>query len=183
MTVTLGAFFWDARTPRVRAADTALGDPTLKAILAPRDGEVLWLDDRFAAWSLAGRANWVNAMQGASGVFSRPLAMVWDKRVRLLIDLGLAETKLRQFFAEPRGGFVSTHLGNLTDAKLARLCAAADAPAWLITPAWALAGGDLSPRWAPTYWTAPGVDAAFALTGSNVTWRTTEDYAVIPCAS
>ena len=182
--VALGAVFWDARTPRVRAADTALGDPALKAILASRNGEVLWLDGRFETWSFTGRSNWVSAMQGASGLFSRPLAMAWDKRARRLIDLGLTDDKLREVFAaKNRRSLAAAHLSNLTDAKVERLCGSADAPAWLIAPSWAVADSELSARWSPTYWKAPGQVATFEWTGSTVEWQTTKDYAVIPCAS
>jgi hypothetical protein len=180
----LGAASWDIRTPRDVAGDTAGAAPALRALLASRPGEVLWLDGRFETWSLAGRPNWVTTMQGASVVFSRDFAMDWDRRVRRLIDLGLAEKRVRYPFTESAVERASpAHLQHLTDDRLEALCADDDAPAWLITPARALDDAHLSARWPPVYWTAPAARRDFQWTGEAVIWTKNETYAVIPCAS
>ncbi|HUU67008.1 MAG TPA: hypothetical protein VMW57_06960 [Methyloceanibacter sp.] len=51
----LGVVLWDVRDARTVEADTAAGDPALRALLSSRPGAVLWLDGRFDTWSLAGR--------------------------------------------------------------------------------------------------------------------------------
>jgi hypothetical protein len=183
--MALAVVYWDTRTPRTMAADSVAGDPALKALLSTRDGDVLWLDGRFETWSFAGRPNWASAMQGAGGVFSRPLALEWDRRVRILIDLGLTQEELRNIFtAANRSSTTPAHLANLNDARLERLCGLPDAPAWLIAPAWAVADGDLSAkRWRPANWTAPGAVHSFTWDGGAVDWISTQDYAVIACAS
>jgi len=180
----VGAVSWDARTPRVIAGDTAGAAPELRALLASRPGEVLWLDGRLETWTLAGRPSWVTAMQGASVVFSRDFAVDWDRRARLLIDLGLAEERLRYPFTEQALRSASPpHVQHLTDAKLERLCSTGDAPAWLITPAEAMDKATLSKRRTPIYWTAPGAQHDFQWNGDKVVWTSRETYAVIPCGS
>jgi len=183
--VGLGAAFWDVRTPRKAEADRSDGDPALRALLATRPGEVLWLDGRFETWTFAGRPNWISTMQGAGIVFSRPLAMTWDERVRLLIDLELAENGVRApFTVEGRTSNEEPTLTNVTAVKLARLCAAPDAPAWVIAPDAVVDESKVSSRrWRPIHWTAPGPKYAFAWDGSAITWTTRQTYVVIPCAS
>ena len=180
--VALAVTYWDARTVRAVAADGAAGDPALKALLASRKGEVLWLDGRFETWSFADRPNWVSAMQGASAVFSRDLAMEWDRRAQVLIKLGLSEPRLRDVF-ENRPDSASAHLTHLSDERLDRLCALDDAPAWLIAPAWVLADSEILPeRWAPSHWQAPGENYTFEWDGTKVKWTATQDYVVLRCA-
>lgn len=181
----LGAAFWDVRTPRKVEADKLVGDPALRALLSNRPGEVLWLDGRFETWTLAGRANWISTMQGAGVVFSRPLAMTWDERVRLLMDLELVDDGVRApFTVKGRMSNEEPTLANVTAAKLERLCAAPDAPAWVIAPKKVIDEREVSSkRWTPAYWTAPGPKFAFEWNGESVVWTTRQVYAVIPCAS
>ncbi len=178
----LALFFWDVRNERTVIGDEAAGDPALQAALASRPGDVLWLDGRFETWSLAGRPNWISTLQGSSAVFSRPLADIWDERSRFLTELGAVDHRLRTPFAGTTNDEPS--LRDLTDAKLERLCALPDAPAWLIMPESALASSDVSAeRWPVTTWKAATPVASFAWDGATVSWTATQDYAVIPCGS
>lgn len=183
--VALGFTYWDARSPRTIADDGADGDPALKALLSARKGEVLWLDGGFETWSLAGRPNWISVMQGAGAVFSRSLAMDWDRRVGLLIDLGLADERARDVFTDAgRTSSAPARLMDLTDARLKRLCARTDAPAWLIAPASTEANSELSPSpWTSSSWEAPGAAHTFEWKNGSVEWTSTEHYVVISCAS
>lgn len=87
------------------------------------------------------------------------------------------------FTVEGRATTTAAHLAHLSDARLERLCGLLDAPAWLIAPSWAVKDGELSSRWKPATWTAPGANHSFKWDGGTVEWISTKDYAVIPCAS
>lgn len=176
---------WDDRTEWYAATDRFGPDPALADILAARDGEVLWIGGGFATWSQAARPNWVSRLQGASNVFSRPLALVWDDRSRRLADLGLVDRRLRTpFGGTERMSNEEPSLRNLSDASLERLCAAEDAPAWVIVPARAVENGQVSEgRWNASRWSAPGRNPSFAWDGKSVTWTETQDYVVLSCGS
>ncbi len=176
---------WDDRTAWNAATDRFGPDPALADIVAARDGEVLWIGGGFATWSQAGRPNWVSRLQGASNVFSRPLALVWDERSRRLADLGLVDQRLRTpFNGEERMSNEEPSLRNLSDASLEQLCTAADAPAWVIVPARAVEDGQVSAgRWTSSHWTSPGRNPSFAWDGKSVTWTETQDYVVLRCRS
>jgi hypothetical protein len=183
--VILAISFWDDRAQWQVETDRFARDPELTRIIGGHDGDVLWIGGGFATWSLAGRPNWVSRLQGASAIFSRPLAESWDKRARLLTDLGVVDQRLRSPFGMVRQmSNEEPSLRNLDDARLQKLCASANAPAWLIAPAAVVRGGGLSAaRWAPRYWTAPATKPSFVWNGETVTWTGIKDYAVIPCAS
>jgi hypothetical protein len=174
---------WDDRTEWHAATDRFGPDPALADIIAARDGEMLWIGGGFATWSQAARPNWVSRLQGASNVFSRPLALVWDDRSRRLADLGLVDRRLRTpFGGTERTSNEEPSLRNLSDASLEQLCAAEDAPAWVVVPARAVEDGQVSAaRWTPSHWTAPGRNPSFAWDGESVTWTETQDYVVLAC--
>jgi hypothetical protein len=176
---------WDDRTNWAVATDRFGPDPALAEIVAARPGEVLWIGGGFATWSQAARPNWASRLQGASNVFSRPLALVWDERSRRLAGLGMVNQRLlAPFNGQERMSNEELSLRNLTDASLERLCAAKDAPAWVVVPASAVGDGQITTtRWSPSSWTAPGRNPSFAWDGEHITWTETQDYAVIPCAS
>lgn len=185
LVAVLGVAFWDVRDARTLDADKGTPDPALQALLSSRTGAVLWPDGRFDTWSLAGRPNWISTMQGSGAVFSRPLAMLWDERARLLTDLGLTDQRLRApFSAKGQTSSEEPHLANLSDASLEQLCARPDAPAWLIAPAKVMKDSQLSAsQWSPSYWRAPSPAPSFGWDGKTVTWTATQDYVVLPCGS
>jgi hypothetical protein len=182
----LAAFaLWDDRQPQLVASDQLGPDPALQQIIAARPGDVLWPDGGFATWTLAGRPNWVTRLQGAGAVFSRTLAAAWDARTRRLIALGPIDPGLRApFSTKPAKSDEDLHLSELSDARLERLCAAPDAPSWIMVPAEVIAGGQITAeRWKPSYWTAPVPQHSFDWDGQNVIWRAAQTYGVPPCSS
>ncbi len=182
--VCAALLLWDDRRAWYVETDEFGPDPALAAILSTRDGEVLWIGGGFATWSQAGRPNWVSRLQGASNVFSRLLAAVWDERARALADLGLVDQRLRTPFSAR--GWTSgeePHLAHLSDAALKELCTRPDAPAWVIAPAEAIRRGQLSARrWSPSYWRAPRPEQWFEWDGKALNWTAAQDYAILPCA-
>jgi len=184
LVLVVSAFLlWDSRPAWETATDRFAPDPDLERLLAARPGEILWIGGGFAVWSQAGRPSWVSRLQGASNVFSRELALIWDERTRLLTALDLVDARLRTpFHVRERMSNEEPHLANLSDARLERLCALSDAPAWVIVPVQAMAAAPVSlERWKPRYWKAPAPAHAFHWAGETVKWTTTQDYAVIPC--
>jgi hypothetical protein len=124
------ATFWDERSETARQIERRVALPDLAAAVASRPGEVLWLDGEAEAWLVLGRANWITNLQGASIVFSRPLAAAWSERMNRLIAAGLASEIDRAPFhpAGPR------RLDAPPAGTIADLCAAPDAPAWIVVP-------------------------------------------------
>src|SRR5215510_1111644 len=82
--------FWDDRGPYERILDRSEPQATLAKMIPERQGEILWLTGNTEAWFWLGRANWLACIQGASIVFSRPLAMFFGERAKFLIELDLA---------------------------------------------------------------------------------------------
>jgi hypothetical protein len=124
------ATFWDERSETARQIERRVALPDLAAAVASRPGEVLWLDGEAEAWLVLGRANWITNLQGASIVFSRPLAAAWSERMNRLIAGGLASEIDRAPFhpAGPR------RLDAPPAGTTADLCGAPDAPAWIVVP-------------------------------------------------
>jgi hypothetical protein len=168
---------WDNRSAEQQTLDRAVRDPELTSILERRPGEVLWLQGGFPTWSWGGRANWVSGLQGGGTVFSRPLAIAWDRRLQRLIDLDLVGDVVRKPFPARQ----DTHNPVLSERKLARLCAAADAPAWVVVP---LSGGTVVPdALQPIIWRAPASAFAPIYDGRQFIWKRTDEYAVVPCST
>ena len=165
---------WDDRSDYVKFRDAG-PDPVLRAILAPRPGEVLWLAGDMEPWVLAGRPSWASKMQGAGVVFSRPLAVSLKARVDRLWATGL----IGRDWLEPLTADDSRPV-ELTRARVAGFCAAPDAPAWIVSPRSGAA--PLDPALRAQVWT-PGAPYVLELMGRGGTgWLTADRYAVIPCA-
>jgi hypothetical protein len=159
-------------------------DPALAKLSSARAGEVLWVGGGFAVWSQVGRPGWVSWLQGASNVFSRKLAVVWDTRARLLMDLGMVDGRMRSpFGVEGRTSGEEPSLISLSDRALERLCTRPDAPAWLIAPARIMKDGQVSAtRWSASLWTAPAAERSFTWEDGTVRWTGARDYVVLACA-
>jgi len=129
--LTLAAFLWDARRPEAVALDTAQGAPRLRAMLASRPGEILWLGGRtqtwFQTWFVAGRPAYWSPYQGAPRVFSRPLAVEWARRGDRLVALGVTGPYGRGGRPDPDARDLP-----LRAEPVRRLCADADAPVWIL---------------------------------------------------
>ncbi|ODA66475.1 hypothetical protein A7A08_02598 [Methyloligella halotolerans] len=182
--IAAGILLWDARPQWHREMEAQNGSAALRAMLASRPGEVLWLDGPFETWSHAQRPNWATSMQGAGGVFSPALATQWDRRVRLLIDLGLADARIRVPL-EPGDADIKDFMPwrEVSVSALTRLCETEDAPSWIIVPAKKVEKAGLSdPRWHLRHWDAPAAKFTYALDGTTVGAVAHRRYAVIACA-
>lgn len=124
------AALWDERSATARQIETRTALPDLVHAVAARPGPVLWLDGEAEAWLVLGRPNWITNLQGAGIVFSRPLALAWDARIGRMIGSGLASEIDRAPFHPP-----GPRRPDAPPASaLAELCAAPDAPAWIVVP-------------------------------------------------
>ena len=172
--VALTVGLWDDRSAYVKFRDRG-PDPALRALIASRPGEVLWLAGDMEPWVLAGRPSWASKVQGAGVVFSRPLAVALKARVDRLWGTGL----VGRDWLEPLSA-ADTRPATPTHARIAGFCAAKDAPAWIVWPKTSAA--PLDPALHAREWT-PGAPYALELIGQGgVSWLTAERYAVIPCA-
>ncbi|MEW6436140.1 MAG: hypothetical protein AB1508_03100 [Pseudomonadota bacterium] len=121
----------DHREPTRRMADIGAGRDTLTELLGPTPNGVVWIENDVAPLFWAGRPTWVNGLQGTAGAFSRPLAMQWDKRSRLLVANGLATEN-------ERDPYLPLSATELDPAKVAQgavaVCKTADGPDAIIAP-------------------------------------------------
>lgn len=172
--VVLAVGLWDDRSAYVKFRDRG-PDPSVRALVASRPGEVLWLAGDMEPWVLAGRPSWASKMQGAGVVFSRPLAVSLKARVDRLWATGL----VGRDWLEPLTAADSRPAAP-TRARIANFCAAPDAPAWIVWPK--TDAKPLDPDLQASEWT-PDAPYALELVGQGGTgWLTAERYAVIPCA-
>lgn len=165
----LALALWDSRSGFALQRDSG-PDPTLRAMLAKRPGELLWLAGDVEPWTLAGRASWASKFQGAGVVLSRPLAMALNTRIDRLLAVGLVGQDWQTpFDAAPVAP------GTPTPAQVSALCAARDAPAWIVAP---IAPGALpDPALKSRSW-SPQQPYELDLVGR---WFVARTYAVIPC--
>jgi hypothetical protein len=172
--VALALGLWDDRSAYVKFRDRG-PDPSLRALMASRPGEVLWLAGDMEPWVLAGRPSWASKMQGAGVVFSRPLAVSLKARIDRLWGTGL----VGRDWLEPLTAADSRPAAP-TWVRIAGFCAAPDAPAWIVWPK--TDAKPLDPELRALEWT-PGAPYALELIGQGGTgWLTADRYAVIPCA-
>lgn len=165
--------FWDERTDTARRIEARVAPPGLVEAVAQRPGAVLWLDGEAQAWLLLGRPNWITNLQGASIVFSPDLAEVWADRMNRLVESGLASEGDRAPFhpAGPR------RPDDPPPAALATLCAAPDAPAWIVVP---LRAGQVLPGQAGIFPLADPLVTSVA-TPEGVSWRRIVAYGLLAC--
>lgn len=171
ITAALAVACWDARPAFRRVLDAQHGRAALATLLARAPGEILWVGGDTEAWLLAGRANWSSDMQGAGIVFSRPLAVAWDARIRTLVDLGLARAQSRRpFAARTQGAPVQP-----TRTALEALCAQPDGPAAVVVPGRPPAGVPVQ-AWRAAEPRFYGYDI-----NGGYAWRRVSAYSVIDC--
>lgn len=170
--------FWDERTDTARRIEARVAPPGLVEAVAQRPGAVLWLDGEAQAWLLLGRPNWITNLQGASIVFSPDLAEVWADRMNRLVESGLASEGDRAPFhpAGPR------RPDDPPPAALATLCAAPDAPAWIVVPlrAGQVLPGQVLPGQAGIFPLADPLVTSVA-TPEGVSWRRIVAYGLLAC--
>lgn len=173
----VGAFFaytsWDRRSDEGRFTDMTGQLADLQRLMASRPGEVYWINGVRENWSWLGRPHWISAIQGASIVFSRDLAMQYRDRARRVIAAGLADDEIVTPLTEP-------HLHELPPPdpeKLTAFCRAPDAPAWIVRP---LENGQHT-RHGEIEWTAPAEKIEILDKNGSLDWRRVSRYALIPC--
>lgn len=167
----------DDRSGFQKAVERGQALPGLSSRIASRPGEVLWIGGGPEAWLLLGRPNWITSMQGASVVFSRPLAMIWSERVRRLLALTLATPSDYNAFATQ----LTDPLPRLTSDSVDRLCTAADAPAWIVAPLETPLEPSLDAR--ATVFRMPEPEAKLVIGETGFSWRSIDAYALLACRS
>ncbi|HZZ36079.1 MAG TPA: hypothetical protein VFE03_10165 [Caulobacteraceae bacterium] len=166
----LAVMQWDDRPDFTTAKEAPGASAALKGAL--QAGDVYWFDGQGAAWLWTGLPEWRSGATGAGVVFDRALALEWTARRDAAVAAGL----------EPAGGRVRRDDPGrprirITTAKLARLCAGADAPNWVI------AEKDLvDPPALPLVqlaWRAPAPD--WRLSPDHKAWVPVWDFVVFAC--
>jgi hypothetical protein len=166
---------WDDRSLERKAVDAGGHPPELAAMVAARPGEILWIDG-YEAWYWLGRPHWGLRIQGAGIVFSRPLAMLWEERIKTLIDLDLIDPNVLAPWTTPMG----QQLIQLTRDKVDRFCARGDAPAWIVAPL--EQGAELPKSLNAATWKPPVPQFKVTQDQGRVAWHRIETYAIVPCA-
>jgi hypothetical protein len=168
--------FWDDRGPYERVLNRAERQTALEKTIPDRQGEILWLTANTEAWFWLGRPNWLSGVQGASIVFSRPLAMLFAERAKFLIDLDLAGEDVLKPWAHATAARYPT----LTPDRLARVCQRSDAPIAIIAPTETEVGP--LPGMKASIWTAPVSKVRDIIEGESVTFQQLKTYAVFDCS-
>jgi hypothetical protein len=165
---------WDRRSAAQRDIERpSVGQP-LWRVMAGRPGEVLWVEGDIEPWLWLDRPAWVSSLHGAGVVFSRPLAQLWDERTRRAVDAGLMNPASRAPFQA-----LALRAPAPTPAQLARFCAAADAPAWIVLP-WATRDAALA-RSAVAVWRPPHPTYRLSFAGRSLSWDGGSELFVLPC--
>ncbi len=127
--VAVAAWGWDQRASAafIGQQDGFASTATLPG--AP-SSEVMVIGGVSSAWFALGRPQYFSPEQAVSIVFSRPLAMAWRRRARVLHDLGLVPHNTFR----PWDPMTAEDHILVTAAKLAAFCGQDDAPAVVIVP-------------------------------------------------
>jgi hypothetical protein len=168
--------FWDDRAAFQKLIDSNEHPPELLRRLAGKEGEILWLGGQTEAWFLTGRPQWASPQQGVGTIFSPKLARSWRDRTQFLIDDGLVEKEALAISHDPS----SAELRPVTAPAIARLCARADAPAWVVAPVYQ--GTTIPADLQPKYWVPPAPNFRMTEEPNTYIWHRILAYAVLPCA-
>ncbi len=167
---------WEDRTPAKIDADGGFVKADLVRLLDARKGEVLWLGGD-ELWYWTRRPQWNAALQGAGIVFSRDMAILWERRTRAVVEHGLAHEEApgqasgNSAGAEPR----------FDRDRIDDLCRRSDAPAWVVQP---LAAGAPAPDDGDVaIWTAPIEDRQIIVSSDGLAVRSVQRWAIVPCAA
>ena len=160
---------WDDRPPMQRRIESGRPDAALNAAIGETPGPLLWVGGDAQPWLLARRGAWANSIQGASVVFSRPLAMTWDDRIRRSIGVGFTTESDRTPFT-PASHFAK----GLAREGAIKVCNWADAPAAVL-----IAGHRPIPE--ATYWRPTPPETRINYNGKVFVWLTIPEYTVVRC--
>jgi hypothetical protein len=170
-TAALTLALWDDRQPAERRLETGRRDAALEAAIGPEPGPLLWVGGDAQPWLLTRRGAWATSIQGASVVFSRPLAMTWDERMRRIIALGFSTQADRSPFT-PAKRFAK----GLAREGAITVCNWPDAPAAIL-----IAGRRPIPR--STVWSPNPVELRLTYDGKRFQWLRVIDYTVVRCSA
>jgi hypothetical protein len=172
----LAVFVWDYRSPDQRMLETSLPPTDIRELINQQKGEVLWIDGTIEAWFMLGRPQWASPLQGGPIIFSPDLASKWRSRMQALMSLRLADQKSFAPWSEPERATRPV----LSSASVRRLCARADAPAWIIAP---LYRGEEPPAGIEiTRWRLPEGEFRLSKGDGEYMFEKIDAYGVIPCA-
>lgn len=163
------ALLWDDRPGPQRRVESGRPDVALARALGPQPGALLWVGGDAQPWLLAGRPTWATSIQGASTVFSRPLAMAWDDRMRRLIAVGFTTEADRQPFTPANA---RSHANTVTGS--ATVCGWPDRPAAIL-----IAGHRPIPD--AVYWKPDPPEARLMTDGTTFFWQEVSEYTVVHC--
>ena len=147
------------------------------ARMTPRDGEILWLKGSFEPWAWLRRPHWLGDIQGAGIVFSRDLAMIYKERAEALASAGLDNGALVRRYAKLPKQWLQTP----APEGLRKICARADAPAYIVAPI--ARETALDPVLRAKIWTAPALRVEMSAVGDKVDTAQIQTYAVMDCAT
>jgi hypothetical protein len=167
---------WDDRSAFQKIVDQNHHPAALELLLAGKDGEILWLGGQTEAWFLTGRPQWASPQQGVGTIFSPKLAREWRDRTQFLIENGLVEKEALAI----THNVSSAELPVVTAPAVGRLCARADAPAWIVAPVFE--GTTFPAALKAQYWTPPVPNFRMTEEPDGYVWHRISSYAVLPCA-
>lgn len=168
---------WDQRPPAQRMLEEEHPPPQIMQLIARRSGESLWIDGRAEAWFLFGRPQWASPLQGIPIIFSGTLAAEWRRRMQILMDLHLADQKSFAPWSEPE----AADPPRLSKEGVLKLCALADAPAWIIAPL--EEGKDPPEGIAMTLWHLPEPIFKLNKGDGDYLWQKIVAYGLISCSA
>ena len=167
---------WDQRPAAARILENA-APAGFAAASSASHGDVLWLDGMGEAWFSLRRPQYLSAQQAVSIVFSRPLAMEWRRRARLLVEAGL----VRRSILRPFTTAADDDRPRVTADAIARFCRGAEAPGTIVLP---VEAGAPPPRQAGvSLWLLPAPLYSYEAHISSQEWHEITAYAAIPCAA
>ncbi|CAN5268331.1 hypothetical protein BH09PSE2_BH09PSE2_04860 [soil metagenome] len=159
----------DDRPTTQRRVERGRPDAVLNAAIGPTPGSLLWVGGDAQPWLLARRGAWANSIQGASVVFSRPLAMAWEDRIRRIIGVGFATEADRSPFT-PAKHFAR---GMAREGAI-KVCGWPDAPAALL-----ITGHRPIPE--ASYWRPDPPETRLGYNGKRFAWSIIGEYTVVRC--
>ena len=175
--VAVAASVWDERASAAFVGRQD-GFAATTAVPGPPSSEVLVIGGVSNAWFALGRPQFFSPEQAVSIVFSRPLAMEWRRRARVLRGLGLVPHNTFR----PWDPMTADDHILVTDAKLAALCGRDDAPAAVIVP-----DRDDAPAPRPpdaVVWPAPAAAPQPVLEHYDPPqWHVIRGWVALPCAA
>jgi hypothetical protein len=170
------ADFWDDRPEERKMIDVMPHPPDLAALIPSDHSEIYWIGG-FEPWYLLGHPSWLLQIQGAGIVFSRPLAMIWQERLKALISMKLADENTLAPWTVPE----KENSIQLTRSSVDQLCARPDAPGTIVAEM--EEGKSISPADLKfKIWHSPVPQFKLATSSQNLAWRKVEKFIVISCA-